>query len=138
MSRRKKSITIYTDGSCINEIGGWAFLAILNSDCVIYMSGSKQKTTNNRMELKAVIEAISFFGKKRRLSIYTDSQLIMNCATHIWNRKRNLDLWKNYDKISKDKIIKFFKVKAHSDDCCNNFVDSIARREVKNKKKFSK
>jgi len=123
-------IEIYTDGSCINTSGGWAFIMILN-DIEYHISGSEKNTTNNRMELQAVIEALSFPTEENDLyKIYTDSQLVLNCAKGNWKRKANLDLWKIYDVISVGKEIQWEWVKAHNGNKYNEQVDILAKEQA--------
>jgi len=125
---------IYTDGLCLKNpgIGGWAFI-LLENNKQISMSGSSEFTTNNRMKLQAVIEALSFI-KSNECIIFTDSRWIINCATGLWKRKSNLDLWKKYENILKNRKIYWNWVKAHNDNKYNNLVDNLARSEAKNMK----
>lgn len=126
-------LEIYTDGSCLknpNGPGGWA-LCILENDKEFYICGNEKSTTNNRMELKAVIEAVSCLKKNQECIIYSDSQLIINCASNIWKRKANMDLWEEYENISKNKKIKFEWVKAHNKNYYNEIVDKLAFNEAK-------
>ena len=126
-------ILIYTDGSCIKNPGGpggWAFVLIESEREYLVSSGCKV-TTNNRMELTAVIEALSFVTPKSRCVIYSDSQLVINCALGKWKRKANLDLWELYDIESKDKDITFEWVKGHSGNKYNEIVDKLALNEAR-------
>lgn len=118
---------IYTDGSCRKGYGGWAFM-MLEPNYIIY--GDVENTTNNRMELQAVIEALEFV-KEKSIRIHTDSQLVMKCAQGEWKRKANLDLWEIYDRLSKDRIIEWIKVKAHSGILYNEIVDKFAKKGLK-------
>ena len=123
-------IKIYTDGSCLpNRVGGWAICIIEDGNSTYYMSGCESETTNNRMELQAVIEAVSCISEKSECLIYTDSMITMNCAMGKWKRKANLDLWKEYDKESKNKKINFEHVKAHNGDYYNEKVDKLEKKE---------
>ena len=128
-------IQIYTDGSCIsnpNGPGGWAIAIIEEDGREYYLSDKNSCTTNNRMELTAVLEAISSVKENQECIIFSDSQLTINCATGKWKRKANLDLWKEYDKVSKNKIINFEWVKAHNGNKYNEIVDELAYNEAKN------
>ena len=138
-------IKIYTDGSCIGNPGkgGWAAIILENKKQKI-ISGSESYTTNNRMELIAVIKALKFV-KKKELSIITDSQYVKN-GIEVWIFKwkkngwmtaekkpvKNKDLWLMLEKLSKNKKIKWEWVKGHSSDKFNNKVDEIARNEANN------
>ncbi len=132
-------ITIYTDGSCLGNPGkgGWAFRVILNNT-FLDNSGYEEKTTNNRMELLAVINAIKELynlgiiqeDKKQQLKVITDSNYVIKCATKEWKRNKNLDLWEIYDKVSKNVDICFAWVKGHSGDIHNEQVDKLARKSA--------
>jgi ribonuclease HI len=119
---------VYTDGSCLkNGAGGFAFI-ILNDENELYYSEGCKETTNNREELKAVIECLDFIIHD--CIIYTDSQYVINCASGKWKRKMNLDLWNKFDTVSKHKSIKFEWVKGHSGNPYNEKVDTMARKEA--------
>ena len=138
-------IKIYTDGSCIGNPGkgGWAAIILENKKQKI-ISGSEPYTTNNRMELIAVIKALKEV-KKNEISIVTDSQYVKN-GIEVWIFKwkkngwmtaekkpvKNKDLWLMLEKLSKNKKVKWEWVKGHSSDKLNNKVDEIARNEANN------
>ena len=81
------------------------------------------------MELQAVIEALDFI-QGQEYEIYTDSLLTLNCATGLWKRKSNLDLWNLYDSKSKNKTLNWYWVKAHNEDEFNEYVDKLAKSEA--------
>lgn len=123
---------IYTDGSCLKNPGGpggWAFALIENNE-VLCICGGEKSTTNNRMEMKAVIEALKFV-QNTEYTIYTDSKLVMNCAQRIWRRKANQDLWDEYDIASTEKKLQWEWVRGHSGDEYNELVDKLAKEEAK-------
>lgn len=130
-----KEISIYTDGSCLknpNGPGGWAYAVIENEEIVKFSYGGCKNTTNNRMELLAVIKTLKDINSCSVLySFYTDSQLVIKCATGEWKRKANLDLWEEYDLISKDKKIKYTWVRGHNGNKYNEFVDNLAHNYAK-------
>ena len=137
------SCKIYTDGSCIGNPGkgGWAAIIINNGKKKI-ISGSENYTTNNRMEIIAVIKALHTI-KLKQATLITDSQYVKN-GIEIWIHKwkdngwmtaekkpvKNKDLWTKLDKIQKTKKIKWEWVKGHSSDKLNNEVDRIARERA--------
>ncbi len=126
---------IYTDGSCLKNPGGpsgWSF-CLPRDDKIMVVSGGVASSTNNRMELLAIIEALNVvsYGK---YAIYTDSLLTLKCAQGLWKRKANLDLWKKYDKSLKGKELIWYWVKGHSGDEFNEIVDKAARAEAKMQK----
>lgn len=128
---------IYTDGSCLqNPDGpsGWC-CCIVEEDKLWILSGGEISSTNNRMELTAVNEALAICPTPKCI-IYTDSKLTLNCAKGIWKRKANLDLWDIFDVNSKNISIEWEWVKSHKNNIVNNLVDEIARKEAKEIKKL--
>jgi ribonuclease HI len=124
---------IYTDGSCLKNPGGpsgWAF-AIIEKDNEWFMSGAEESSTNNRMELLAIIEALHC-APDNEYNIFTDSNLTLKCATKEWKRKNNLDLWELFDIVSNNKILHWNWVKAHNGNKYNEIVDKLANKEAKN------
>ena len=115
------NITIYTDGACKGNpgIGGWgAVLFYKEKSKKIY--GYEDSTTNNRMELTAAIKALSLVKKKSNITVYTDSKYLMdginswllNWKKNNWktaNKKdvKNIDLWKEIDKLNSAHIIEW-------------------------------
>jgi ribonuclease HI len=123
---------LYTDGSCISNPGGpggWAFV-LFDNDKQFNVSGRDISTTNNKMELQAVIEGLRFLKSKSCL-IYSDSLYVINCGTNKWKRNKNLELWKEFDEVSKSKEIRFEWVKGHSGNEYNEKVDKMALSEAK-------
>ena len=123
---------IYTDGSCLKNPGGasgWSF-CLPGEDEILLVSGGEASSTNNRMELTAVVEALKWV-QEGEYSIYTDSLLTLNCAQGIWKRKSNLDLWEEYDRANKGIVLHWYWVKGHSGDKFNEMVDKAARDEAK-------
>jgi len=123
---------IYTDGSCLRNPGGpsgWAFY-ILENGYESFASGGEKSSTNNRMELTAVIKALTACSNNK-YTIFSDSKYVINCAIGTWKRKKNLDLWEQFNYISSDKILKWVWVKGHSGDEYNEICDRLAKREAK-------
>lgn len=121
-------IKIYTDGSCVPNPGNGGYGIIILTNPVIEVSKKVQNTTNNIMEVTAIIEAIKIMNKNEQdLEIYTDSQYAIKCAEGTWQRKKNQELWKEYDSVSRGKNIKFVWVKGHNGDYYNELVDKLAR-----------
>ena len=133
----KQTQVIYTDGSCIPNpgSGGWAFVVLpfANDKDPIewHVSGCEDKSTNNRMELTAVIESLKFNKNIDRYLIHSDSMYVINCAKGKWSRKKNVDLWKKYEQVSKSKIIEWVWVRGHNGDKYNEIVDELAKKEAK-------
>jgi len=128
---------IYTDGSCVkNRKGGWCFLIVdYSEDEHLVCSGGETDTTNNRMELQAVIEALKYIVEESltvNCCIHTDSKLTMYCGMKKWKRNKNLDLWSVFDHYNKSVNIDWKWVKAHNGNHYNEMVDTYARTEAEN------
>ena len=136
-------IKIYTDGACSGNPGrgGWAAI-IIKGDNIEKISGRSENTTNNRMELIAVISALKF-TKDQNLEIYTDSKYtkdgiekwIVNWKKNGWktaNKQdvKNKDLWIELDILAQQKKIKWNWVKGHSENKYNNMADELARSAI--------
>ena len=125
---------IYTDGSCIGNPGpgGWGTLIFKNGkEAAEFSGGSKEDTTNNRMEMTAVIKALRWLHKKQdpkkaQIIIYSDSNLIIQTLNKGWKKKANTDLWAQIEKLSAWLDIQWVWVKAHADNKNNNRVDELA------------
>lgn len=154
-----KKIRVFTDGACSENPGpgGWAAVFCL-SDKNIVISGGQKNTTNNRMELLAVIKAIEKVISKRKrranliVEIHSDSAYVVNAIEKDWVLKwqkckwkttakkdvKNRDLWEKLlelmNKESKMKI-RFIKVKGHSGNMFNEMADRAAVKEVDKIKK---
>ena len=135
-------IKIYTDGSCIGNPGpgGWAVIILDNRNEKI-ISGKKNNTTNNQMELLAPIKALSNFDKQKSFTIFTDSiyvkdgitKWIKNWKKNNWKTSRkkpvkNQKLWKKLDELVKFHDVKWEWIKGHSTNIYNNLVDELARK----------
>ena len=135
-------IKIYTDGSCIGNPGpgGWAAI-ILNNNKQNTICGGKKNTTNNQMELMAAIRALTFFSRKQKIRIYTDSNYVKEGITNwikVWkknnwkttNKKKvkNIELWIKLNNLSNFHEIEWKWVKAHSGDPLNDMVDKLAKK----------
>lgn len=133
-----KDIIIYTDGSSRGNPGPGGYGAIL-------MSGSHRKelsqgyrlTTNNRMELMAVIAGLEALKKQgQQVKIYSDSQYVVNAVEKGWlntwiannfkGGKKNQDLWLHYHHLAKTQFVRFVWVKGHADNPFNNRCDELA------------
>ena len=131
-------LIIYTDGSSRGNPGRGGYGAILMwGQSRKELSAGYRLTTNNRMELLAVIKALEALTKKNiALTIYTDSQYVVNSVEKKWldgwikndfkDGKKNKDLWTRFYKLSKDFSIQFKWVKGHADNAFNNRCDELA------------
>ena len=143
------NIEIYTDGSCKNNPGrgGYAFVITRGKKELLRMYGKEEKTTNNRMELTAIVKAIKHamaIDTIEEIIIYSDSAYCLNPINsgwiYSWNSNnwktkegkdvKNVELWKElYSLINnKRKKFKFVKVKGHSGNKYNEEVDMLAKK----------
>jgi ribonuclease HI len=138
-----KKIIIYTDGSCLGNPGpgGYGVLIEPNGNEII-LRGGEASTTNNRMEMMAVLEALKWVadntGRNYEVDIFSDSSLVVNSMKHGWKRKANLDIWGDIDNAMsalQNIKINWYWVKGHSDNHFNQKVDEIA---VEESNKFNK
>ena len=148
-------VKIYTDGACSGNPGpgGWASAFVESGKDIVTYAGHDKNTTNNRMELLAVVESLSIASKRYRgdvnIEIYSDSAYVVNAINNNWLDKWKLNNWKtangedvkNYDLWSKflallsniktkGQIVTFNKVKGHAGNPLNEYVDKMARNEV--------
>ena len=128
------NIVIYTDGaySSMRNQGGVGIIMLQNDEKILEYSNKYERTTNNQMELGAVIIALRLIKKTHdSVIIYTDSQYVIGCATLGWQRKKNVRLWQEFDNQYKRvkelcPNITFEHVKGHTNNYYNNLCDSMA------------
>lgn len=146
---------VFTDGACSKNPGpgGWAIVFNTEKECFV-VSGNEKETTNNRMELKAVIEAlkkieeISCWRTDEGFELYSDSAYVVNSINNHWIEKwqsnswkttmgrdvKNRDLWEAFIELRKrlnsfGVMVEIFKVKGHSGDSFNELADGLAKEE---------
>lgn len=137
-------INIYTDGACSGNPGpgGWGAY-IDNAGLITELSGREEDTTNNRMELKAVIEALNSFTNKTNLNLYTDSKYVMDGSSkwiENWKKNgwktaqkkavKNQDLWIELDKLIHFHQIHWVWVKGHDGNLGNERADYLATSAI--------
>jgi ribonuclease HI len=143
-----KHVTIYTDGACSGNPGpgGWAAILLFGIHRK-EISGGLLETTNNRMELIAVIESLSLLKERCAVSLYSDSKYIVDAINAGWlkkwqannwmrNKKEkalNVDLWKRLLPFLRQHQIKFLWTKGHANDELNNRCDELAVAASKRK-----
>ncbi len=141
-----KQVTIYTDGACSGNPGpgGWGAI-LMYGDHKKELSGGAPETTNNRMELTAVIEALRKLNQPCEVAVYSDSAYIVNCFKQRWHERwqsngwrnaknqpvENQDLWQQLLSLMNEHQVVYYKVKGHSDNEWNNRCDELARAAVK-------
>ncbi len=139
-------LEIYTDGACSGNPGAGGWGAILRYGGIEKeLSGAVAETTNNRMELTAVIEALKALRRDCEIVIHTDSRYVMdgvqewlpNWKKNNWrtsNKKsavKNIDLWQELDQLLSKHKIRWIWVKGHNGHPENERVDKLARDAVK-------
>ncbi len=147
-------LKIYTDGACKNNDvlsdirrGGYCAIILFNNEKII-VSGKGYNTTNNRMELTALIEGLKKVNEINyddKIKIYLDSNYVKNAFTENWIVKwqnnnwksgkkeiKNRDLWEELIELTKNKNIEFIHVQGHSGNKYNEEADKIALRESYN------
>ena len=144
-----KHVDIYTDGACSGNPGAGGYCAILIFNGIErVISGGEDETTNNRMELLAVIKGLEALKEPCEVNLYSDSQYVINAINEKWlenwsnsgwrgsSKKgvKNVDLWQALIPLITMHKVNFFKVKGHSDNEYNNRCDKIAVGIYKNKK----
>ena len=122
-----KKVTIYTDGACSGNpgVGGWGAVLMYNG-VEKRISGAEDNTTNNRMELFAVISALECLKEPCEVTLYSDSAYTVNSFLNGWVYSWEKSGWKK---------VEFIKVKGHADNEYNNVCDKLATDAVKNYKK---
>lgn len=139
-------VIIYTDGACSGNPGpgGWGAI-LMHKDVKKEISGGKKDTTNNVMEITAVIEALKLLKRPCNVQLYSDSAYVVNAFLEQWltnwqnnnwktaNKKdvKNKELWQELLKLTEIHTVEFIKVKGHSDNEFNNRCDELAREAIK-------
>lgn len=140
------NVTIYTDGACSGNPGpgGWGAILMFGKNKK-EISGGKKDTTNNVMELTAVIEALKLLKRPCNVELYSDSAYVVNAFLQNWiwgwikkgwinsNKEevKNKELWQELVNLTKVHNVTFHKVKGHSDNEFNNRCDELARKAIK-------
>lgn len=144
MSSVQKKVVIYTDGACSGNPGpgGWGALLTYN-DITKELCGGEKDTTNNRMELMAVIESLNSLKESCEVELFTDSKYVLDGLTkwiHNWKAKgwktankkpvKNVDLWKSLDTACQRHEIDWNWVKGHTGNVGNEKADELARQGI--------
>lgn len=139
-----EEVTIYTDGACSGNPGpgGWGSILMMGKNRK-EISGGSANTTNNIMELTAVIEALKMLKRPCKVNIYSDSAYVVNAFVQKWiygwmkkgwktagnEPVKNKELWQELYELTKIHDVTFNKVKGHADNEFNNRCDELARME---------
>ena len=146
-----QKVTIYTDGACSGNPGpgGWASILIAGKQKK-ELYGAKENTTNNIMELTAIIEGLKALKIECEGDVYSDSAYSVNAFNQGWiynwikkgwktaagENVKNQELWQELYELTKKHKVTFHKVKGHSNDELNNRCDELARKAIDELKKF--
>lgn len=144
MSEAGHEVVVYTDGACKGNPGPGGWGAWLKSGAhEREMFGGETLTTNNRMELTAVIQALASLKRRCHVVIYTDSEYVRNGITswiHGWKTRgwktadkkpvKNVDLWQRLDALREQHDVTWRWVKGHAGDPGNERADALANRGV--------
>ena len=136
-----KSVRLITDGSCLGNPGRGGWAAILRyGNHVRELSGSEARTTNNRMEMTAVVKGLNALREPCEVTVELDSEYVRNGVTswvHSWGRRgwktasgdpvKNRDLWEQLQAAASAHKVRWVWVKGHSDHEDNNRCDHLAR-----------
>lgn len=141
-------VIIYTDGACSGNPGpgGWGTI-LMYKDIKKEISGGNNNTTNNIMEITAVIEGLKMLKHECVVEIYSDSAYVVNAFNQGWiynwrknNWKtsgkdpvKNKELWEELYSLTKKHKVTFIKVKGHADNPYNNRCDELARNAITGK-----
>ena len=141
-----EEVIIYTDGACSGNPGpgGWGSILMYKGNKK-EISGGKEDTTNNVMELTAVIEGLKLLKFPCKVKLYSDSAYVVNAFVQKWiygwlkngwvnsNKEpvKNKELWQELYDLTKVHDVEFIKVKGHSDNKYNNRCDELARNAIK-------
>ena len=121
-------IHVYTDGaySSSRDQGGWSYVVLYKNHLIKKEFGGVKSTTNNRMEILAVLNAVELFkNTTQSVNIYTDSMYVVGSLTLNWKRNANLDLWEKFNSYDLSKF-NFLHVKGHNDNKYNEMCDDLA------------
>jgi len=142
-----EEVTIYTDGACSGNPGpgGWGAI-LMYKEIQKEISGFQKSTTNNIMELTAVIQGLKMLKFPCKVELYSDSAYVVNGFAqgwiYNWIKKgwktadgkpvKNKELWQELYALTKTHEVHFIKVKGHSDNAFNNRCDELARMAIQN------
>lgn len=123
---------IYTDGaySPNADIGGIGFVIYKDYEKVCEFGKPYKHTTNQRMEIKACIIALSSLKEPSEVIIYSDSMYVVGTMTMDWRRNYNQDLWYKLDKLVKKHKVTFIHIKGHDGNKGNELADKLATSAI--------
>ena len=142
MSDEPTQVQLYTDGACSGNPGpgGWAYvLRHMESNSEREASGGEADTTNNQMELRAVIEGLSVLNRKSVVEVYSDSKYVLNGLSEWmdgWKKRgwktaakkpvKNRELWEQLDELRSKHNLRYHWIKGHNEHPENERCDALA------------
>ncbi len=141
-----KHVDLYTDGACSGNPGAGGYGAILIFKGIEReISGAEPSTTNNRMEIYAVIAGLEKLKERCDVTVYSDSAYTVNAFNEGWlygwmkngwkkadgKPVQNVELWQRLYELVRFHEVRFVKVKGHADNAYNNRCDELARTAIK-------
>jgi ribonuclease HI len=126
--------TIYTDGSRLKNPGGpggYAAVIYRGDELIEELSGGDVVTTNNRMELMAVIVGLHAVRERSVITLYSDSQYVIKTLTQGWKRMKNVDLWTRLDQAARPHDVDWQWVRGHNGNAGNVRADALANRAAR-------
>ena len=131
-SSSPQGMVLYTDGACRGNPGPGGWAAILCTDSqVSWHAGRQQRTTNNRMEILAAIKGLEHTPPGSQVTIFSDSQYLVNTMTQGWQRRKNHDLWGQLDALVKGRSVTWEWIYGHAGHPLNEEADRLARAAAK-------
>lgn len=137
-----KRVELYTDGACSGNPGpgGWAAILLFGPHTK-ELSGFEPQTTNNRMEMTAVLMGFRALKESCGVTVFSDSELIVKAFNDGWidnwlktkfkqGKVKNIDLWEQILEEVKAHTVKWVWVKGHADNALNNRCDELARHAI--------
>ncbi|MEW5784732.1 MAG: ribonuclease HI [Bacillota bacterium] len=139
------AVEVYTDGACSGNPGPGGWAAVIMRDSAAYeISGCEAHTTNQRMELRAAVEALGTLLEPTRVRLYSDSAYMVNAFLQGWMVRwrrngwltaakkpvDNQDLWKQLLALTEKHQVEWYKVKGHSNNVYNERCDCLARQAI--------
>lgn len=141
----KKEVILYTDGACSGNPGPGGYGAILMFKGIEKeISGGELNTTNNKMEITAVVKGLEMLKEPCNVTVYSDSAYVVNAIDKGWiyswkknnwiksdkKKVKNIELWEELLRLLSYHNVKFVKVKGHADNVYNNRCDRLAVAET--------
>lgn len=139
-----KKVEVFTDGACAGNPGPGGWCALLRFNAIEKeISGFEELTTNNKMEMTAVVEALRRLRERCHVTVYTDSLYLKNgfgVWMHRWKRNgwktagklpvKNMELWQALDELSRKHEVEFVWIRGHAGHPENERCDQVARQEI--------